>query len=448
MDPSTTRPAHQLSHTTIAVEDLDTMLAFYCGVLGFHITNRGTVGPDGGEMAFISQDPREHHQIVFITGALADHQFVMVDHLAFRTNSLDDLRRIGSTLEANGVEGVIPISHGNAWSLYFNDPEGNGLECFVDSPFHVAQPCGWARSPDERRRDRGHDPVENRDQRRVHATGAVATRLCFTTTPIGRGIAMDLGIRGRHAIVCASSGGLGLACAEALAAEGVNITINGRTPSTLDETQRRLAADYDVEVRAVAGDIGDPVTRQGLFEACPEPDIVVNNNSGPHPGQFANWEHDDWIAALDANMLTPLAMIRLAVDGMVERGFGRIVNVTSAMVKSPRAAMGLSTGARAGLTSVSKALSLEVAAANVTINNLLPERFDTGRQRQMAELHASRAGITVDQAYAHMTSTIAAKRLGQPSEFGAACAFLCSAQAGFISGQNLQLDGGSYSGLL
>lgn len=259
---------------------------------------------------------------------------------------------------------------------------------------------------------------------------------------------MDLGIQGRQAIVCASSGGLGLACAEALAAEGVNITINGRNPDALDEARRRMAEEYEVVVQAVAGDIGDPATRDALYEACPEPDILVNNNSGPNPGRFADWERDDWIDAVDANMLTPLAMIRLAVDGMVSRGFGRIVNVTSAMVKSPRAPMGLSTGARAGLTSVAKALSGEVASANVTINNLLPERFDTGRQQQMAKLHASLAGITVDQAYDHMKSTIAAGRLGQPSEFGAACAFLCSAQAGFISGQNLQLDGGSYGGLL
>jgi 3-oxoacyl-[acyl-carrier protein] reductase len=259
---------------------------------------------------------------------------------------------------------------------------------------------------------------------------------------------MDLGIQGRHAIVCASSRGLGSACAEALAAEGVNVTINGRDPATLDDTRRRIADEHDVVVQAVVGDIGDPATRNALFAACPAPDILVNNNSGPPPGRFADWERDDWIGAVDANMLTPLAMIRLALDGMVERGFGRIVNVTSAMVKSPRAPMGLSTGARAGLTSVSKALSGDVAASNVTINNLLPERFDTARQQQMAELHASVAGITVDQAYAQMKKSIAAGRLGRPSEFGAACAFLCSAQAGFISGQNLQLDGGSYGGLL
>jgi len=147
-------------------------------------------------------------------------------------------------------------------------------------------------------------------------------------------------------------------------------------------------------------------------------------------------------------MLTPLAMIRLVLGGMVERRFGRIVNITSAMVKSPRAAMGLSTGARAGLTSMSKALSKEVAASNVTINNLLPERIDTARQQQMAELHSARAGITVEEAYAHMASTIAAGRLGRPEEFGDACAYLCSAQAGFISGQNLQVDGGSYEGLI
>lgn len=259
---------------------------------------------------------------------------------------------------------------------------------------------------------------------------------------------MDLGIQNRQAIVCASSRGLGLACAEALAAEGVNITINGRDQTILDDARSRIADEYDVLVQAVAGDIGDSDTRHALFEACPSPDILVNNNSGPNPGRFADWDRDDWLGAVDANMLTPLAMIRLALDGMVERGFGRIINVTSAMVKSPRAAMGLSTGARAGLTSVAKALSGEVAAANVTINNLLPERFDTARQQQMAELHARLAGITVDQAYDHMKTTIAAGRLGQPSEFGAACAFLCSAQAGFISGQNLQLDGGSYGGLL
>ncbi|MEM8747778.1 MAG: SDR family oxidoreductase [Actinomycetota bacterium] len=259
---------------------------------------------------------------------------------------------------------------------------------------------------------------------------------------------MHLGLDGRRAIVCASSRGLGYACADSLAREGAHLVINGRDPDALDTARTRLREEHDVSVTAVAGDIGDDATRRALLDACPEPDVLVNNNSGPPPGRFADWERDQWIEAVDANMLAPLAMIRLVVDGMAERQFGRIVNITSAMVKSPRSAMGLSTGARAGLTSVCKALSKDVAAHNVTINNLLPERFDTSRQQQMAELHSKLGGITVDEAYDHMKSTIAARRLGEPSEFGDACAFLCSAQAGFISGQNLQLDGGSYEGLI
>ncbi len=259
---------------------------------------------------------------------------------------------------------------------------------------------------------------------------------------------MDLGLAGKTAIISASSRGLGLACAHALAREGVEPTINGRDADRLAAARRELIGTHGVAVHAVPGDIGEVATREALVDACPSPDILVNNNGGPTPGRFADWERDDWVAALDANMLAPLAMIRLVLDGMVERRYGRIVNITSAMVKTPVAVMGLSTGARTGLTSVSKALSREVASANVTINNLLPERIDTGRQRQMAELHAELAGITVEQAYQHMASTIAAGRLGRPAEVGDTCAFLCSEQAGYISGQNLQLDGGSYEGLI
>ena len=248
--------------------------------------------------------------------------------------------------------------------------------------------------------------------------------------------------------MCASSRGLGFACADSLAREGAHVTINGRDAGALDEARARLAEAHPVRVQAVVGDLDDPATRAALLDACPEPDLLVNNNGGPTPGRFADWERDDWVAALDANMLTPLAMIRSVLDGMVERRFGRIVNITSAMVKTPLSPMGLSTGARAGLTSVAKALSRDVAHANVTINNLLPERIDTGRQRQMAELHAALADITIDEAYERMAATIAAGRLGRPEELGDACAFLCSAQAGYISGQNLQLDGGSFGGLL
>ena len=259
---------------------------------------------------------------------------------------------------------------------------------------------------------------------------------------------MDLGIRGRRAIVCASSRGLGRACAEALAREGVHVTLNGRDSAALKKAADEIAAAHGTEVECVSGDISHAETQQALIDACSKPDILVNNNGGPPPGRFADWDRDAWIAALDANMLAPLAMIRAVLDGMVERRFGRIVNITSAMVKTPLSPMGLSTGARTGLTSVSKALSRDVAHANVTLNNLLPERIDTARQRGMAELRAKLGGVSIEQAYDEMKASIAAGRLGRPEEFGDACAFLCSAQAGFISGQNLQVDGGSYAGLI
>lgn len=259
---------------------------------------------------------------------------------------------------------------------------------------------------------------------------------------------MDLGIAGRSAILCASSRGLGFACADALAREGVHVTINGRTQTSLDEAAHTLHERHGVRVNTVLGDITDTSVQDALLAACPAPDILVNNNGGPPPGKFGDWGRDEWIAALDGQMIAPLAMIRAVVDGMVERRFGRIINITSAMVKSPRLQMGLSVGARSGLTAVSKALSREVAKANVTINNLLPERIDTGRQLQMARRQSELEGITVEEAYASIAATIAAKRLGRPEEFADACAFLCSAQAGFISGQNLQIDGGSYAGLI
>jgi 3-oxoacyl-[acyl-carrier protein] reductase len=259
---------------------------------------------------------------------------------------------------------------------------------------------------------------------------------------------VDLGIRGRRAIVCASSRGLGRACAESLAREGVHVALNGRDGEALAGAASAIREAHGVEVLTVEGDIGDAATREALLAACPAPDILVNNNGGPAPGRFQDWDRDAWIGALDANMLAPLLMIRSVLDGMVERRFGRIVNVTSAMVKTPLLPMGLSTGARTGLTSVAKALSRQVASANVTINNVLPERFDTARQRAMAELRAKLGGVSLERAYEEMRGSIAAGRLGRPQELGDACAFLCSDQAGFISGQNLQLDGGSYGGLI
>ncbi len=259
---------------------------------------------------------------------------------------------------------------------------------------------------------------------------------------------MDLGIEGRKAIVCASSRGLGKACATALVREGVDVVINGRHAERLDATQSELAAMGGGRVATVVADINTEEGRGALLSACPDADILVNNNEGPPPGRFAEWQCEDLQRAMDANLMAPVFMIQGVLDGMVARRFGRIVNITSAMVKSPRAPMGLSTAARSGLTALCKGLSLEVAASNVTINNLLPERFDTDRQKYMVEMVMKLRGISHEQAHAEMISSIAARRMGDPAEFGDACAFLCSAQAGFISGQNLQLDGGSYTGLI
>ena len=259
---------------------------------------------------------------------------------------------------------------------------------------------------------------------------------------------MDLGIKGRKAIVCASSQGLGLACATSLAREGCAVFINGRDQSRLQNAVAEIEAATGVRAIPVIADINTESGRAKLIAACPEADILINNNAGPPPGALADWDHAAWLSALEANMLAPILLIRAVLPGMRQRRFGRIVNITSAMVKSPRAHMGLSTAARTGLTALSKSLVPEVAPDNVTINNLLPERIDTGRQRFMAERMMKAQKISLDEARARIIDTVAAKRFGKPAEFGDACAFLCSEQAGFISGQNLQLDGGSYRGLI
>jgi len=258
---------------------------------------------------------------------------------------------------------------------------------------------------------------------------------------------MDLGIAGRRALVCASSAGLGFACARALAAEGVAVTLNGREEARLAAAADAIHRETRADVRAVVADLNSEAGRAALLAACPDPDILVTNNAGPAPGRFEDWDHARWLAALEANLLAPVLMIRGVIGGMRARRFGRIVNVTSAMVKAPHPALGLSTAARSALTAVCKGLSKEVAKDNVTINNLLPERIDTGRQRFMAELRAKSGGVSLAQAYAEMAASIAAGRLGTPEEFGAACAWLCSAHAGYVSGQNLSLDGGSYPGV-
>lgn len=259
---------------------------------------------------------------------------------------------------------------------------------------------------------------------------------------------MDLGLKGRKAIVCGSSRGLGKACATALAREGCRVVINGLDPDRLARAADEIRAATGAEVVAVRADINTEAGRAALIAACPDADILVNNNAGPPPGKLEDWDHGQWLAAVEANMLAPIFLIKAMLPGMRARKFGRIVNITSAMVKSPRSHMGLSTSCRTALTALCKAVSRDVAAENVTINNLLPERIDTDRQKFMAERMMKAENITREEARRRQAESLPAKRLGTPEEFGDACAYLCSAQAGFITGQNLQLDGGGYQGLI
>lgn len=260
---------------------------------------------------------------------------------------------------------------------------------------------------------------------------------------------MDLGIAGRWALVCAASKGLGKGCAKALVKEGVNVVVTARGADALEATAAELRAlNPAVQVRAVAGDIATEAGRASALAAAPQVDILVNNAGGPPPGDFRDWDRAAWIAALEANMLTPIELMKATVDAMAERGFGRVVNITSGAVKAPIDVLGLSNGARSGLTGFVAGLARQsrLAGRNVTINNLLPGAFDTERIRKTMEANAAKAGITMDEAVARRSGAIPAKRLGQADEFGAFCAFLCSAHASYLTGQNLLLDGGSYPG--
>ena len=259
---------------------------------------------------------------------------------------------------------------------------------------------------------------------------------------------MDLGIRGRTAIVCAGSRGLGKGCAAALAAEGVRIVLNGRDEAVLAATAAALRAATGAEIVEVAADVNTEAGRAALLAACPDPDILVNNAGGPPPGDFRDWGEEAWLAALRANMLAPIELIRATVDGMGARGFGRIVNITSAAVKAPIVELGLSNGARAGLTGFVAGAARQVAGTGVTINNLLPGRFATDRLRSNFAANAKRRGLSEAEVERAAIAAVPAGRLGDPAEFGQYCAFLCSRHAGYITGQNLLIDGGSFPGTL
>jgi 3-oxoacyl-[acyl-carrier protein] reductase len=256
---------------------------------------------------------------------------------------------------------------------------------------------------------------------------------------------MDLGLHGKTAIVCAASKGLGRACAISLAREGVDLVITARTASTLEATAAEIRHLTGARVTPVAGDITTEEGRAAALAACPAPDILVNNNGGPPFGDFRNWDRDVWIKAIDGNMLAPIFLIKAVIDGMIDRKFGRIVNITSASVKSPIPELGMSNGARAGLTGFVAGLARQVAKHNVVINNLLPGPFLTDRLRSGIEKAAHDSSRPIDEVLQERAAKTPAGRVGDPAEFGDACAFLCSARIGFIVGQNLLLDGGAFN---
>lgn len=261
-------------------------------------------------------------------------------------------------------------------------------------------------------------------------------------------VSMELGIRGKQALLCASNSGLGLACAKAIAMEGVDVVINGRNPEKIAAAVEEVSTVATGKVKSIQADVTTDGGREALLSACPAPDILLNNNAGPKPRRFMETERQDWEDTYQANYLAPILLVHAVLPGMIERSFGRIINITSAMVATPRPHHTMSAGARAGLTASLKALSFEVARHNVTINNLLPERIDSPRQIEMAHAAMKREELTFEEARAAQVESIAARRLGRLEEFGAMFAFLCSENAGYISGSNMHLDGGSYPGLL
>lgn len=258
---------------------------------------------------------------------------------------------------------------------------------------------------------------------------------------------MNLGIEGKWALVCAASKGLGKGCAQALVQEGVNVVITARGEEALQAAAAELRALGGGEVRAVAGDITTAAGREAALAACPQVDILVNNAGGPPPGDFREWDREAWIKALDANMITPIELMRATVDAMAARGFGRVVNITSGAVKAPIDTLGLSNGARSGLTGFVAGLARSsIAAKGVTINALLPGSFDTDRLRSGTKFSAQKTGQDFDTLWARRMQSVPARRFGTPEEFGQTCAFLCSVHAGYITGQNILMDGGAYPG--
>jgi 3-oxoacyl-[acyl-carrier protein] reductase len=259
-------------------------------------------------------------------------------------------------------------------------------------------------------------------------------------------VTVDLGIKGRKAVVCASSKGLGKACAASLAEAGCEIFINGRDAASLAAAAQEIRTTTGAVVTAVVGDIGTEMGRAAMLEACPRADILVNNNAGPPPRNFRDLDHDTLVAGVEANMITPIMLIQAYVDGMIERRFGRIINITSGSVKAPLPGLDLSSGARAGLTAFTAGVARETAAANVTINHILPGAFDTDRLHAIARGQSAKTGRSFEDVWAARAQAIPAKRYGDPKEFGNLCAYIASEHAGYITGQNFLIDGGAFPG--
>ena len=258
---------------------------------------------------------------------------------------------------------------------------------------------------------------------------------------------MDLGISDKKAIICASSRGLGKACAYDLAKEGVEIFINGTNQENLDKTELEFK-NNGFKVKSVLGPMEDSSTREALLDFCPDPDILINNSGGPPPGNFFDWSEEDFLSAIKSNFTQSALLMQAVIPKMKEKNFGRIVNITSAMVKNPHLIMGLSTSARSGLHGLSKALSREVAQFNITINNLLPERIDTDRQTQILNFQAKLYDKSYEESRKELEDSLTAKRMGTVEEFSGICTFLCSKQAAYISGQNISVDGGNSTNLI
>ena len=259
---------------------------------------------------------------------------------------------------------------------------------------------------------------------------------------------MDLGLKGRKAIVCAASKGLGRACAEALAAEGVDLVINARSADALAQTAREIAHAHGVLVTPIAGDIASEAGRRAVLAACPSPDILINNTGGPPPGKLAKWTNEDWAGAIESNLRAPAVLIGAVVEGMAARGFGRIVNITSSVVRHPIDVQGLSAAARAGLHGLVSTLVRDYVGRNVTLNNVLPGPFATDRLISNFTFRAKQQGISADEALEARKTELPAKRFGDPQELGRLCAYLCSTHAGYISGQSILIDGGAHPQIL